>query len=218
MPLLTLISRVSDTLMLAESMDSTVGEKPDELEVLRSQAKQVLKKLGAQSPTRLTIEAGPHYFVYLVQNNVCFLTLCEKSYPKKLAFSFLEELQKEFDTSYGAEVEKIQRPYGFIMFDSFIQKTKKLYLDTRSQRNISKVAEDLRDVQKIMTKNLQDILERGDKIQAVAARSEELVSQTSKYHSNAKSFHNMMVLRQYAPFVIAAIIIILVIILRLWFW
>jgi len=48
--------------------------------------------------------------------------------------------------------------------DTFIQKTKKLYLDTRSQRNMSKVSEDLQDIQKIMSKNIQEILGRGEKI------------------------------------------------------
>eukprot|EP01105_Mastigella_eilhardi_P018884 TRINITY_DN4407_c0_g1_i3.p2 TRINITY_DN4407_c0_g1~~TRINITY_DN4407_c0_g1_i3.p2 ORF type:complete len:115 (+),score=32.93 TRINITY_DN4407_c0_g1_i3:23-367(+) len=111
MPLLTVISRVSDGLPLAESMDEddAAAAASGELGTLHSQAKQVLRRIGAESPPCLAIEAGAHYFVYLVQNNVCYLTLCDKSYPKKLAFNFLGELQQEFDGSYGTEVEKMQR-------------------------------------------------------------------------------------------------------------
>mgnify|MGYP001988182781 CR=1 FL=1 len=40
--------------------------------------------------------------------------------------------------------------------DPFIQKTKRLYVDTRTQRNLNKLNEDLVDVQKIMTQNIQE--------------------------------------------------------------
>ncbi len=56
--------------------------------------------------------------------------------------------------------------YQLSIIDTFIQKTKKVYLDTRSQRNLSKVTEDLNDVNKIMTKNIGEILHRGEKIQS----------------------------------------------------
>jgi vesicle transport protein SEC22 len=48
--------------------------------------------------------------------------------------------------------------------DTFIQKTKKLYMDTRTQRNLSKMTEDLSEVQSIMTRNIQEVLGQGEKL------------------------------------------------------
>lgn len=48
--------------------------------------------------------------------------------------------------------------------DTFIQKTKKLYLDTRTQRNLNKLTADVHEVTNIMTKNIQDILGQGEKM------------------------------------------------------
>lgn len=48
--------------------------------------------------------------------------------------------------------------------DTFIQKTKKLYLDTRTQRNLSKLNEDLQEVHSIMTRNIQEVLGQGEKL------------------------------------------------------
>lgn len=128
---------------------------------------------------------------YDIENDVCYLTLCDASYPKKLAHAFLEEIKKEFDIQYGAEVRAATRPYAFIKFgtshrdswidlvgvaklmalthssyptDTFIQKTKKLYLDTKSERNLDRVAKELSEVQQVMTRNIQEILSRGHKI------------------------------------------------------
>jgi vesicle transport protein SEC22 len=47
---------------------------------------------------------------------VVFLTFADKSYPRKLAFSYLDELSKEFATTYGAKVETVRKPYAFVGF------------------------------------------------------------------------------------------------------
>ena len=47
---------------------------------------------------------------------MCYLTLAEKSYPKRLAFQYLEELQSEFSRLYGRQIDTATRPYAFIKF------------------------------------------------------------------------------------------------------
>lgn len=62
-------------------------------------------------------KANGNVFSYIIENGVCYLCICEKSYPRKLAFSYLEELAKEFNLSYGNEVDKPGlRPYAFVKF------------------------------------------------------------------------------------------------------
>jgi Regulated-SNARE-like domain len=55
-------------------------------------------------------------YSYLISDNVVFLTIADKSYPRKLAFSYLDELSKEFSSSYGAKVEATRKPYAFLGF------------------------------------------------------------------------------------------------------
>lgn len=42
--------------------------------------------------------------------------LCEASFPKKLAFAYLEDLQAEFHEQHGKKVPTVSRPYSFIEF------------------------------------------------------------------------------------------------------
>ena len=44
----------------------------------------------------MSLEAGTFTFHYLIDTAVCYLTLVEKAYPKRLAFQYLEELRNEF--------------------------------------------------------------------------------------------------------------------------
>ena len=42
--------------------------------------------------------------------------MCDRAYPKKLAFQYLEELKNEFERVNGAQIETAARPYAFIKF------------------------------------------------------------------------------------------------------
>jgi vesicle transport protein SEC22 len=107
MPLFTLISRLSDGLPLSGSL---VGE--GELEVYKVQAKKLLRRLDATSPARCSFETGDYVFHYVSENGVVYLTLCEKGYPHRLAYAFLDDVQHQFEEAYLSQVEGAKRPYA----------------------------------------------------------------------------------------------------------
>lgn len=59
-------------------------------------------------------------FSYLISDGICYLTLTDKSYPKRLAFLFLEEISRDFvgdlQEEYGEEWDHllIDIPISFI--------------------------------------------------------------------------------------------------------
>ena len=71
---------------------------------------------STSAPSRMSMETGPLTFHYIIENNVCYLTLTERAYPKKLAFQYLEELNNEFSRLYGSQIDTVARPYAFIKF------------------------------------------------------------------------------------------------------
>ncbi|KAJ1725618.1 SNAP receptor [Coemansia erecta] len=208
----TIIARVADGLPLAASMDDEQAESM--LSEYKSQAKAIFKKLNSHSEPMCSIESGQYCLHYLLEQGVCYLCICEKSFPRKLAFSYLDELAKEFYMSYGSEVEKTNlRPYAFIKFDTFIQKTKRIYEDSRTQNNLSKLNEDLRDVTQIMTKNMEDLLWRGDSLDRMNTMSDRLRDQSEKYRKHTRQLNIEMMIRKYG--IPAAIVLGFILILYL---
>ena len=47
--------------------------------------------------------------------------MCDHSYPKKLAFQYLEDLKNEFERVNGNQIETAARPYAFIKFGPYLQ-------------------------------------------------------------------------------------------------
>lgn len=52
----------------------------------------------------------------MIAQGVCYLLLSEASFPKKMAFAYLEDLHTEFFDQYGRRVPTVTRPYSFIEF------------------------------------------------------------------------------------------------------
>lgn len=53
---------------------------------------------------------------YLIAKSVIYLVIADRSYPRKLAFSYLDELSQEFSRAYGSEVDNVRKPYAFVGF------------------------------------------------------------------------------------------------------
>lgn len=123
------VHRAKDGLALSASTDIDSGV---ELRESKRYAK-VLSRKARQFPNRCVMEVGRFKILFTTESGVCFLLISESSFAVVLAFSFLDELKREFTNKYtrGA-IDKAIRPYSFIEFDSFIQKTKQKYNNTRT--------------------------------------------------------------------------------------
>ena len=143
-----------------------------------------------------------------------------RSYPKRLAFLYLQEISdgfiEELTNDYGADRwrEKIQtaaRPYQFIKFDKYIQKKVKEFVDPSSRSNSTKLNEDLADIQSIMKKNIQEVLNRGEKLDHVSNMSSQLVEDSKKFKWGAKQLSFQALLNQYGPVAAIGVFVLFVI-------
>ncbi|XP_030435132.1 vesicle-trafficking protein SEC22a isoform X3 [Gopherus evgoodei] len=123
------VVRVRDGLPLSASTDY---EQSMGVQQCRKYFKTLLKKL-AQLPDRCMLKAGQYNINFISSLGVSYMMLCTENYPSVLAFCFLDELQKEFITTYNMmRTNTAIRPYCFIEFDNFIQRTKQRYNNPRS--------------------------------------------------------------------------------------
>lgn len=140
---------------------------------------------------------------YLIENEVCYLVMCDKMYSKRIAFNYLEDISQEFHKNYGRKVNSVTRPYAFIEFDVYIQKSKKQLTDRR--RNINTINNQLQDVQRIMVtkpisfthflityiillvqvQNIDDVLQRGTVLSELDTKTQNLSMLSQKYKKDA---------------------------------
>jgi vesicle transport protein SEC22 len=138
--------------------------------------------------------------------------LCEKNYSKRLAYSYLEDIAQEFHSQHGKRVNTVTRPYTFIEFDTYIQKAKKVFTDSRSRRNLNTINNQLQDVQRIMVQNIDDVLQRGTVLSELDTKTQNLSMLTQKYKKDASYLNTK------SMYVKAAAGCIVVLVFFLYFW
>lgn len=164
------------------------------------------------SEPQATIESGNYNIHYLFDKQIIYLTICDKSYPRKLAFSYLSEISQEFENSHAQEaLSSHARPYGLSSFDNYLQKTKKIYQNQRAQSNLDRLNNDLADVKQVMTKNIEDLLYRGDSLDKMTDLSSSLKADSLKYRKRARRINLEALIRQYIPIVGVGLIFVFII-------
>ncbi|RKF79072.1 Protein transport protein sec22 [Golovinomyces cichoracearum] len=188
-----------DGLMLCASVDDEPNESS--LSEIKSQVKMVLRRLNRNSESQASIESGSFTLHYLIFQDIVYLCICRKSYPRKLAFTYLSDLSSEFLTTYQHfQIHSpTLRPYAFMEFDTFISRTKGTYSDSRAAQNLDKLNDELRDVTNVMTKNIEDLLYRGDSLERMGEVSSRLKEDSQKYRRAAVKMNWQLLLKQYGP-------------------
>lgn len=208
------ISRLTDGLLLLQSAEHTSSPSGNgagvvNIDVYRNQAKQFLRTLNARSPARMSVDSNPYVYHYIIENNIVYLILTDKSYPTRLASCFLDDISQDFVQSlkeeYGDEwlrtVETIGKQYAFLKFDRNIQRRRREYMDPSSTSNVKKLTEDLASIHNVMRKTIDDVFERGTKLDDVSEMSKNLATESKRMRWNAKKLSMMALWKQYMPVV-----------------
>jgi len=218
----TYVARVTDGLMLVASIDS--ASAAGQSDQLKMDGKQIIRTLNVRSPRQCTFESGEYAFHYLIELNIVYLVLAVKAYPKRLAFlyladlhqKFVDHLQQEHQNTWEHALATVDRPYAFIKFDKEIQRLRRDYSDPNSRQSVSKLNSDLQDVTSIMKKNIQDVLDRGERLSEAADASSRLVNDSKNFHFGAKELNRLAFLRKWAPIAGGSLIMLFFFYIRLY--
>lgn len=203
----TFIVRSVDGMILVATMDGMESE-------WTTHAKKILRSLKPTSPARCTIEAGPCYYHYMIENGVVYLTLTDRGYPRRLAFQYLSEVQSEFQKAHGLELSRYSRPYACVGFEPRMSKLRREYLDPQAPGNLKKLNTDLSEIHHIMSQNIQDVLERGEKLDVMETRSSNLLSESKRFEKYSRKINLMALYKTYGPVVAVVLVVLFVIYVR----
>jgi vesicle transport protein SEC22 len=139
------------------------------------------------------------------------LTLAAENYPRQLAYQFLESIHGEFKNSHGAKVNFYSRPYQALTFEPALNRIRREYLDPRAPKNLAKLNENLTDIHNIMKKNIEEVLQRGEKLDSIGKKAGNLKDDSKKFRKQAEWARFMTEVQKYAPIAVVILIVLFVI-------
>jgi vesicle transport protein SEC22 len=171
-----MITRLADALPLLQSTEPIPLSNAEDI---KGQATAIVKRLDSRSATRLTLDAGRQMHNYIIEDGIVFLVVTEAAYPKRLTFSFLASLHKEFTgylraqdgEGWRARLDTQGTAYAYLSFSRVLTNLRREYADPASRSNAARLVEELSDVHNIMRANITEVLDRGERLDRASLRA-----------------------------------------------
>ncbi|XP_019743148.1 synaptobrevin homolog YKT6 [Hippocampus comes] len=122
--------------------------------------------------------------VYVRNDNLGAVVIADTEYPQRVCFTLLDKVLEEF----SRQVDRIDWPSGnpdtvnYKALDIHLAK----YQNPREADAMSKVQAELDDTKIILHKTMESLLERGEKLDDLVAKSEHLGTQSKAFYKTAR--------------------------------
>ena len=169
----------------------------------------LLGKIGEED-AKMSYVYDQYTFHYIVENRIIYLCMSDESTKRRIAFGFLEDMKQRFVDTYG---ERAQTAIAFAMSNDFgkiIQKQME-YFNTTSADSFAQVHNKLDDVKNVMVKNIEMVLERGEKLELLVDKADKLSAEAFKFERQSKSLKHAMFWRRIKLFALIFVVVALVI-------
>jgi len=145
----------------------------------------IARRLAAQIPpspdSKNSYNYENHNFNYLVEGGITYICMTDQDMKLRVPYAFLFDINNRFKAAYR---DRIMTAGVGAMNDSFsriLRERMEFFSNDRNADKINKVKGEIEDAKAIMVQNIDKVLERGDRI-------EMLVSKTENLHSQSQSF------------------------------
>ncbi|CAA0832238.1 Vesicle-associated membrane protein 721 [Striga hermonthica] len=180
-------------------------------------AYQCLQKLPS-SNNKFTYNCDNHTFNYLVHDGFTFCVVAEESAGRQLPMAFLERVRDEFVAKYGggkaatAPANGLNKEFGPKM------KEHMQYCIEHPEEisKLAKVKAQVSEVKGVMMENIEKVLDRGEKIELLVDKTENLHHQAQDFRTTGTKIRRKMWLQNMKiKLIVLAIIIALILIIVL---
>ncbi|KAL1606891.1 palmitoyltransferase [Nothophoma quercina] len=126
------------------------------------------------------------FHAYGRTEGVCGIVITDDEYPTLVAHRVLSKVVDEFVTKYPrtayASFQKGQTPLSFPELKTYITQ----YQDPAQADSIVKIQKELDETKIVLHKTIESVLERGEKIDNLVAKSDGLSAQSKMFYTQAK--------------------------------
>ncbi|KAG2174210.1 hypothetical protein NQZ79_g7461 [Umbelopsis isabellina] len=127
--------------------------------------------------------------VYARAEGIAGVIISDKEYPSRVAFSLLNKILDEFVMRFSPDKWHNPQSIQYPELKEYLTK----YQDPKQADSIMKVQRDLDDTKVILHKTIEGVLQRGEKLDSLIERSEELSSQSKVFYKTAKKTNSCCV-------------------------
>uniref|UniRef100_A0A7S2BKP8 V-SNARE coiled-coil homology domain-containing protein n=1 Tax=Florenciella parvula TaxID=236787 RepID=A0A7S2BKP8_9STRA len=199
-----------DRTVLAEFTDQS-GNFPTVTRLL-------LGKINMLEEGRVSYLYDQYMFHYNVVDGIIYLCMTsadEGSDQVRLPYAFLDDIKTQFLGTYG---DRAKTAIAFEMNGGFapVLETRMQYYNDAGEEGLNaglagvqKVSDKLEKVKGVMVQNIEHILERGEKLELLVDKTDQLQSQAFQFQKTSQQLQRAMWLKKVKIYAVVAFVVIL---------
>lgn len=147
---------------------------------------------GTKAGLRQTIEEkGQKFHAYARTEGICGVIIADGDYPQRVAFTLLNKVLDEFLAKHPRSKWALGTPkLAMPELDGYIRK----YQDPKQADTIMRVQQELDETKIVLHKTIESVLQRGEKLDDLVARSDQLSSSSKMFARQAKKTNSCCLL------------------------
>eukprot|EP01103_Thecamoeba_quadrilineata_P009288 TRINITY_DN19022_c0_g1_i1.p1 TRINITY_DN19022_c0_g1~~TRINITY_DN19022_c0_g1_i1.p1 ORF type:complete len:219 (+),score=45.55 TRINITY_DN19022_c0_g1_i1:36-692(+) len=155
-----------------------------------------------------------HIFHYITEDGIIYLCMTDEDFGSTIPFAFLEDVKNRFKVMFGQVAHSSPANSLTQDFGRTLQNQMNYYSTNKNATKVTKVKDELNQLKSVMVQNLDDVIDRGEKIELLVDRTENLRSTSMVYHKQATQLKNEM----YWKNVKLTIVLVFIVLIALYFF
>ncbi|XP_076824486.1 uncharacterized protein LOC143470317 [Clavelina lepadiformis] len=185
---------------------------------LQAQASGILADLPTAGNRKTTLPQDELLFHTVTNEGLVYLCASDKDMGRRVPYLFLEELQRQF-TDAGSLLIRATSANAFEFNRDFRKTLGNLMDDFNSGKGdqLTTMQKQVGEVTGIMRANVEKVLERGDKLDDLVDKTEDLQASANTFQVNAKRIQRKMFWQNKKMLIIIVVIVLIILTLIILF-
>jgi vesicle-associated membrane protein 7 len=182
----------------------------------QSIAKQILEKIPGVN-TKVSYQHDNYVFHIMVDKGFTFLCMSDREFGNRIPFAFLEDIKNRFQSSYG-EKARDAAPFSLNRdFKRVLQNQMAHFSNAKETDKIEIAKGKVAEVKDVMIDNIEKVLDRGEKIDLLVHKTEDLSESAHNFRYKSKKLKNTMWWRNFKLILLLVFIIVAILAVITWY-
>ncbi|KAG0343861.1 Vesicle-associated membrane protein, partial [Podila humilis] len=139
----------------------------------------ILEKIPDQN-SKLSYVYDRYLFHYICEDGLIYMCMADDSFGRRIPFAFLQDIKERFLSDYSRERALSSNivPFGMNEFSKTIAKQMEYFSTNPNADRIKQVQGEIEQVKDVMVHNIERILERGERIDLLVDKTDNLNQQS----------------------------------------
>lgn len=158
--------------------------------VLKHLSDHEASHVSSPAPVKSVFPYNEYNFFFLHDDGLTYMCMAEDQVHASVAFMMLSDVKAAFLAQYKQQT-KTALAYAMAAFSSTLDTLMKKYDNYKVETPLSQVHQKMERVKMIMIDNVNQLMERGEKIDLLVMRTDKLQQDAMKYEKTAKKLKNV---------------------------